>query len=474
MAKDGYVNLPHLLSGRIVLLYIAWSIVVASAFVATVSPHGFWADRPWTGWPWGGSLAFFLVVWLNGLLVSALARLLFARGEETSYVCCRMNLQGEESGSGNSYLGCSMSNKGQPFCNLLERFGVGYFFIDRAGIVRNANDEFAMLRGYKSRREVLGKPVLTIVEPEDVAKTKQHLQRLATGETVSDVFVRHCRDGTVHYHTAMGCPVRRQGEIVGSEGIVIDSTDQMKIENRARRHLAELAQVQRVNSMGKIVSELAHEIAQPLYAITNYAQACSDVVQSGPELQADMLIEWMGQVSEQADRAASVVRRLRCFIHKSKSQRVEVDLNRRIEDVLHLLEAGAREHSVDIEFTAAKSLPSVFADPIQIDQVTVNLIQNAIEAMSDTPPQERKVMIETACDEGDMVCVAVRDMGQGIGEEDLDRIFEAFFSTKNEGMGMGLAICQSIMHEHGGRLWPSHNLDRGTTFHFSLPISQRE
>ena len=114
---------------------------------------------------------------------------------------------------------------------------------------------------------------------------------------------------------------------------------------------------------------------------------------------------------------------------------------------------------------------SVFVDPIQIDQVTVNLIQNAIEAMADIPPRERRIMIETLYDQADMVHIAVRDMGPGIDKKNMDRIFEAFYSTKNEGMGMGLAICRSIMHEHGGRLWPTHNLHRGTTFHFSLPIN---
>ncbi len=471
MAKDRCVNLPHLVSGRIVLLYLAWSAVMVGVFVATISGHGFWMGWLWTGWPWGGSLSLFFLVWLNGLLLLALGKLLFAGAEETSFVCSKTKLQGEESTSSDSYLGSSTSNNDRSFRNLLERFGMGYIFIDREYIVRDSNNTYARLRGYKSRHEVLGKSLLTIMESEDIAKVKQNLQRAVAGETVADVYVRHCRDGTVRYLAGMSCSVRQEGEIIGIEGIAIDITDQKKIEIRARRHLAELAQVQRVNLMGKMVSELTHEIAQPLYAITNYASACSDVVQSGSELQADTLIEWMGQVVEQANRAAAVVRRLRRFIHKSKPERVEVDLNRRIEDVLHLLTPGAREHSVNIEFHAAKSLPSVFVDPIQIDQVTVNLIQNAIEAMSDTPVRERRVLIETACDDRDTVRVAVRDMGQGIGQEDLDRIFEAFFSTKKEGMGMGLAICRSIMHEHGGRLWPTHNLDRGTTFHFTIPVT---
>ena len=419
------------------MFYLAWSIVVAVCFVI-ISPQNFRDVGLW-----GGSLSIYCLVWLNGILLLALATLLFARAEK----------------------------KFSDGCNLLERFVIGHFFIDRDGIILDSNEEFAILRGWKSRSELIGKSVMEIVDAEDVAKAKEHLQRVGGGEMVSNVYVRHCLDGTVHYHTTMSYPIREQGRIIGAESVVIDTTSQKKIEDRARRHLAELAHVQRVNSMGKIVSELAHEIAQPLYAITNYAAACSDVVRSGSDLHASMLVEWMGQITEQTDRAAAVVRRLRCFIHKSKSERVEVDLNRRIEDVLHLLAPGARENCVDIEFHAAAALPRVFVDPIQIDQVTVNLIQNAIEAMSDTPPQERRVMIETVCDEGDVVRVAVRDLGQGIDKENLDRIFEAFFSTKKEGMGMGLAICRSIMHEHGGRLWPTHNLHRGTTFHFSLPIT---
>ena len=443
MAKRGLVYLSRLFSGRVLLFYLAWSIVVAVGCVA-LSPNSLRGE-----FPRDGSLSVCFLVWLNGLLVLALAVLLIARTEENASSC-----------------------DNQPaLCDLQKRFGIGYFFVDRQGVIQDSNDEFALMRGYKSRSELIGMSILKLLAFEDVAKTKQHVRQLVAGEMVSDVFIRRCRDGTVKYHMLIGRPAWSQEKIIGIEGLGIDVTAQKEIDDRMHRHLEELAQVQRVNSMGKIVSELAHEIAQPLYAITNYASACSDVVCTGSELQREMLIDWMERVTEQADRAASVVRRLRSYIHKSKSERVEVDLNRRIRNVLHLLAPGAREHSVEIEFHASESLPSVFADPIQIDQVTTNLIQNAIEAMADIPPRERRIMIETVYDQAGMVRVAVRDMGPGINKENMDRIFEAFFSTKNEGMGMGLAICRSIMHEHGGRLWPTHNLHRGTTFHFSLPIN---
>lgn len=352
MANRGFVQLSRLVYGRVLLLCLAWSVVVGVGYVA-MSPHSIRAGRLWDV-----SLSIFFLVWLNGILALALATLLFAQTEKKFSECCRLKLQRPESAISDRFVNCPMAGDGHSFCNLLERFTIGCFFVDRAGIVLDSNEEFAILRGRKSRTELIGKSVMEIVEPEDLVKAKAHLQRLIAGETVSRVYVRHWPDGTVHYHTAMGCSVRRDGAIVGAEYVVIDTTNHKKIEDRARRHLAELAQMQRINSMGKIVSELAHEIAQPLYAITNYAEACSDIVRSDSELQTDMLVNWMKQIAEQADRAASVVRRLRGYIHKSKPERVEVDLNHRIRNVLHLLDPGAREHYVDIEFHAAESLPS--------------------------------------------------------------------------------------------------------------------
>ena len=364
-----------------------------------------------------------------------------------------------------------IAGEGHFFCGLLERMGMGYFFLQRDWRVRYINDEFAAMRGHAAQHDAVGKSIFDLLEDDDIAKAKDFMRQLAAGGSVTGNFVRRCRDGKVLHHMVIMIPVRRGLEVLGAEGLMIDTTDQRVIEDRIRRHLAELAQVQRVNSMGKMVSELAHEIAQPLYAITNYAEACSHVVQSGRPLQNEMLLHWMEQVAGQANRAGEVVRRLRGYIHKSKSQRIEVDLNRHIENVIHLMGPVAREHGVEIKFHAAESLPSVLADPIQIDQVAVNLIQNAIEAMPDTAKHQRRIMIETSRGADNMVRAAVRDMGEGIDKENVNRIFDTFYSTKEEGMGIGLAICRSIMIDHGGKLWPTHNLDHGTTFHFSLPIA---
>lgn len=356
-------------------------------------------------------------------------------------------------------------------CALLDRMGMGYFFLDGEWLLENANNEFAVMHGFSSRDAVLGKSFFALLEEEDLLKAKRCRKRLQTSGVVSTVFTRINHDGKPLHHMAMMTPLKSQGDTPGTQGIMIDVTQQKLREDRMRLHLTELAQVQRVNVMGKMVSELAHEIAQPLYAITNYAEACAHVVQESESLESEMLMPWMNGVTEQAGRAAAVVRRLRSFIHKSKSERVEVDLNERIENVINLVESVAREHRVEIEFHAGEALPRISADPIQIDQVLVNLIQNSVEAMADTPKRERRIIIETSRESDNTIRAAVRDMGRGIDEKDLNKVFDAFYSTKEDGLGIGLAISRSIIIDHGGRLWPTHNLHRGTTFHFSLPIA---
>ena len=376
---------------------------------------------------------------------------------------------GGHSASGNKPLDIKGLAKENFCCSLLERIGVGYFCLDGGWNLSNINSRFAAMRECDAGQGWLGAPFLDLLEEKDIAKAEEYFEHLAAGDAVSGIFVKRCSDGKILHHLAIMTPVCEGSRVAGAEGLMIDITDQRAVEERIHRHLTDLAQVQRVNTMGKMVSELAHEIAQPLYAITNYAEACSHVVQSENRLPNEMLLRWMEQITEQANRAGEVVRRLRGYIHKSKSQRVEIDLNQHIENVIRLMGPVVREHNIDVEFHAAEPLPKVWADPIQIDQVAVNLIQNAVEAMANTPKQQRRIIIETSHGGNRTIHAAVRDMGQGVDANDLNRIFDAFYTTKEEGMGIGLAICRSIMLDHGGKLWPTHNLNRGMTFHFSLP-----
>jgi two-component system sensor kinase FixL len=181
----------------------------------------------------------------------------------------------------------------------------------------------------------------------------------------------------------------------------------------------------------------------------------------------------MEQVTEQAERANQIIRRVRSFIQKEEQERGEIDVNEAIRNVADLLHSDAREHDAAIELDLAAALPSVVADPFQIQQVILNLAHNGMEAMSEVRPASRHLTIHTSASGDGEVEIAVCDRGQGISTEVLDRVFDPFFTTKTTGLGMGLSISRSIIESHGGRLWATSDGETGTVFRFTLPVSDK-
>ena len=213
---------------------------------------------------------------------------------------------------------------------------------------------------------------------------------------------------------------------------------------------------------------------QPLSAISSYAQACKRLLSSDRPDDGEELLASLSQVGEQADRAAEIIRRLRRFITKAKPSQTAVDINALIRDVAELTNIDARMAQAEVRFELTDPLPPVVGDRIQLEQVMVNLMRNAFEAMRDCPPEFRRLTIRTAVDDGQHIVVDVCDSGVGIPPAVIDRVFDRFFTTKPNGMGMGLPISQSIIDNHGGTLWVTPNSDRGSTFHFTLPIDLGE
>ena len=256
-----------------------------------------------------------------------------------------------------------------------------------------------------------------------------------------------------------------------------------KAEVQAQIHLAELAHVSRLSTMGEIVSELAHEINQPLYAITNFAAASTHRLEHSPHGSDEELLGWVRRISEQAKRAGDVIRSLSRFIRKTESDRSPHDVNTIIRDVIRLVEVEATNHQVTIDLQLADGLPPVTVDRVQIDQVVVNLVRNAIDAMSKVDVEHRRLIICTSLDSvrgrrddrgGDdgakMITVSVTDRGKGIDLVEKDRMFDAYFTTKDDSIGMGLTISRSIIKAHQGHLWARSEGRGGTTFLFSLPL----
>jgi PAS domain S-box-containing protein len=250
-------------------------------------------------------------------------------------------------------------------------------------------------------------------------------------------------------------------------GSIMDISERRRAEEMAHVHRDELAHIARVSTMGEIATGLAHELNQPLTAIANYAETCARSLraQNGDP----KVLDWIEKIAANTHRAGEIIRRLRGFTRKSESRRSTVEVGELMEEVIALLEADARLQSVRVRWEEPYDKEFVTVDPIQIQQVLVNLLRNAFEAMAGNRPECRQVTIAATADD-EFIEISVEDQGEGIAPENFDRVFEAFFTNKSNGVGIGLAISRSIVEDHGGRLWVTPNPTQGVTFRFTLPL----
>jgi two-component system sensor kinase FixL len=247
-----------------------------------------------------------------------------------------------------------------------------------------------------------------------------------------------------------------------------DVTDRLRAEEQARQHLQQLAHVGRVSAMGEMASAIAHEINQPLTAVRTYAQASQRLLASGA--QPGELSGTLERVAAQADRAAEIIRRLRGFMAKEEVRTAPVGPNFIVREVADLCRHEAQQCGVLVQPDLAEGLPRVVVDCIQIEQVVLNLVRNAIEAMQQAPPSSARVLAMSTHRAGDEVVISVQDNGPGVPPELAARVFDAFFSTKHGGMGVGLAISRSIAEAHGGRLRLDDQPGGGARFSLTLPL----
>lgn len=242
-------------------------------------------------------------------------------------------------------------------------------------------------------------------------------------------------------------------------------------EDVSRQHQADLAHMARLNSMGEMASGIAHEINQPLTAIANYASACQRFIQAGQQ-DSKRLLEPLGGIQKQAVRASEIIRRLREFVRKQQPNKARVDLHDLIHDGLMLLKGESVKHGVPILLELDKNMPDVYVDAIQIEQVILNIVQNALDAVRAADAHRRQVVVR-CYPQGAEVQVDITDTGPGMDEELRQRVFDAFVTTKGaKGMGIGLSLCRSIVESHGGQLWVVSEPGQGATFSFTLPIGK--
>jgi len=255
-------------------------------------------------------------------------------------------------------------------------------------------------------------------------------------------------------------------------GFIHDITQRQDAEFRFHELQSELAHVGRVSEMGTLASSLAHELNQPLTAIASYSEGMADLLAG--DLDADkaaLARETMREVASEALRAGEIVRRMRNFMSHGETERLPESLSRLITEANALALVGSREHGIDVQVHLDPGADDVIVDRVQVQQVLLNLVRNAIEAMIDSPV--RLLNVSSAAGPTGFVTVSVEDTGPGISETVAPQLFQAFVTSKQAGMGIGLSICRTIVEAHGGRIWCEAGRDRGTIFRFTLPSAQR-
>ena len=254
-------------------------------------------------------------------------------------------------------------------------------------------------------------------------------------------------------------------------GIMRDVTERKRAEAELQEQRAELAHVARVSIMGELAASLAHELNQPLTAILSNAQAALRFLGSKPE-QLEEVREILQDIVKDNSRAGEVIRRIRALVKKEQLEFTNLDLATLVRDVLALVHSDTILHNVRISLEIENALPPVQGDRVQLQQVVLNILLNAFDAMKECPVREREVRLRAELESWNFIKVAISDHGTGLTGDKLDKIFQPFYTTKREGLGMGLSICRSIIEAHGGHLWAVNNSGSGATFYFILPISE--
>ena len=312
-------------------------------------------------------------------------------------------------------------------------------------------------------REVLGEQLYRSVRP--------YVERALSGEQVSFTTEILGQGGQPRVVEATYVPdCEKQGDVRGFYALVLDVTDRNRAQHEVRSLLNELAHANRISMMGELAATLAHELNQPMTAIMSNAQAATRFLdRSSPDL--DEVREILREIAEEDARAGEVIRRMRTLVKKERASFQPLHLNEILHEVVWLLRNDAMIRKVGIELQLDPDLPAVDGDRIQLQQVVMNLLLNAFDAIGESSSENRTVLVETSQHDVE-IQVTVRDCGAGITPDTLERLFQPFNSSKRNGLGMGLSISRSIVGLHGGRLWGDNNSGPGATFSFTLPVVQ--
>lgn len=348
--------------------------------------------------------------------------------------------------------------------------------IDEHGIVRSFSSAAERLFGYVAA-EMLGKNIKMLMPSPYRENHDSFLERyLRTGERriigIGRVVVGERKDGST-FPMELAVGEMRSSNQRFFTGFIRDLTERQKTEARLQELQSELVHMSRLTAMGEMASTLAHELNQPLSAIANYMKGSRRLLEGSSDDRSAMLRDAMDKAADQALRAGQIIRRLRDFVARGESERRVESLRKLVEEASALALVGAKDQGVRVRFQFDPAIDFVLADKVQIQQVLLNLIRNAIEAMEESDKRELVVMTAQAND-NNMVAISVADTGTGIAPDMVAQLFQPFVTTKRHGMGVGLSISRTIIEAHGGQIGPEPNPAGGTIFRFTLPVVSKE
>jgi two-component system sensor kinase FixL len=359
--------------------------------------------------------------------------------------------------------------------SILDTIPDAMIVIDPKGRIQSFSVAAERLFGRKAA-EVLGRNVSMLMPSPYREGHDGYLERyLRTGERkiigVGRVVVGERKDGST-FPMELAVGEMKSNDKLFFTGFIRDLTERQKTERRLQELQNELIHMSRLTAMGEMASTLAHELNQPLSAISNYLRGARRILDGKAQNALALATEALDKAGDQSLRAGQIISRLRNFVARGEAERKVESLSKLLEEASALALVGAKDQGVKVRFDLDTSNDLVFADKVQVQQVVLNLIRNAIEAMAETAT--RQLVISSTANAGRMVRVSVSDTGSGLSPDILPQLFQPFVTTKQHGMGVGLSISKTIIEAHGGRLWAEPNPGGGTVFHLTLKLAGSE
>lgn len=358
----------------------------------------------------------------------------------------------------------------EMFASAVDQTADAVMITDPRGAVEYVNPAFTRMTGYTAE-EVRGHtPRLLRSGQHDTGFYERLWQTISRGDVFHEELINRRKDGALYWEQITIMPLRdERGRIAHFVATGRDITEQRRADEEANLRREQLAHTARVNVIGEMAASIAHEISQPVTAILNYAQGSIRRLRTG-EIESARLLAVFEQIVAQSQRAGDAMLTLRRFVARRKPARVQVEINRLVTQVAALAGAETHKRGINIALDLSPDLPPAYVDDVQIEQVVLNLLRNGAEALASADGSARELTVRTRATEEGCIEISISDTGPGLPPRLAAKLFEPFFSTKPDGVGLGLAVSRTIIETHGGRIWVTPNPDRGVTFRFTVPV----